>query len=120
MTDRGFSLMEVLVALSVFSIAAISLVHLVSGLSTGAQQLNVKTLASIEADTRLALLVSEPDAPVILSRSGNSEQLGRELSWTESVSTTTMEGVFLAEVRVLSEDGKVLLADRQQLIGAAP
>lgn len=120
MNDRGFSLMEVLVALSVFSIAAIALVQLVTGLSAGAQQLNIRTLAFIEADTRLALLISEPGAPVILSRSGTSEQMGRDLSWTESVSTTTMEGVLLAEVRVLSADGKSLLADRQQLIAAAP
>jgi general secretion pathway protein I len=80
--DSGFTLIEMLVALSVFSLAALAMVHL--------QAFSVRTTATL-SDSALAWQVaqnlaverlSDPRAPTIGDEKGELENGGRNWRWT--------------------------------------
>ena len=53
-SQQGFTLVEVLVALGVFSIAAMSLAHLGNETLVGARHVDQRFLATVEADNLMA------------------------------------------------------------------
>lgn len=120
MSDRGFSLIEVLVALSVFSIAAVSLVELTGNTNRSARRIDAHVIAGIEADNHLALLQAGEFEPEPGFKSGNSTQLGRELAWREQVTAAPVDGLLLAEVTIADPDTEEQLAQRHLLLEARP
>jgi len=120
MNDSGFSLIEVLVALAVFSISAVSLAQLTTDLSRNTRHLDRKALASIEADNRLARLSADPNAHELGERNGTEVQMGTDLAWSERVSETSVPGVLLAEVRITDPGTRQELVRRGALVKAAP
>ncbi|HPE48276.1 MAG TPA: type II secretion system minor pseudopilin GspI [Hyphomonas sp.] len=120
MNDSGFSLVEVLVALAVFSISALALVQLTTDLSRNTQHLDLKALASIEADSRLARLSADPKAHEPGERNGTEMQLGADMAWSERVSETSVPGLLLAEVRISDPETRQELVRRGTLLRAKP
>ena len=102
--DKGFSLIEVVVALGILSTAAISLSTLARGSLLGAQQLETRYLARVVADNQLAATFMEPEPLQIGIIEGEAQQLGRTFSWVRSVVATPEQGLLLVEVQV-SETG---------------
>ncbi|HBF90939.1 MAG TPA: hypothetical protein DDX09_07205, partial [Hyphomonas atlantica] len=56
--EHGFTLVEVLVALGVFSIAAMSLAHLGNETLVGARHVDQRFLATVEADNQIAEIMA--------------------------------------------------------------
>lgn len=98
-SDKGFSLIEVIAALGVFSIAALGLIKLNSETLRGASHLNARAYAELEANNQIADALSNPKLGTGL-HSGTSLQRGREYAWTLSVTPTTLQSVNLVEVSV--------------------
>ncbi len=108
-SQSGFTLVEVLAALGVFSIAAVGLIHLSSETTVGAKQVDLRALAEIEAGNRMAdVMTLTPPLPTGLV-AGASTQRGRTFDWTRTVSPTQEEGLYLVDVTVtMPETGQVL------------
>jgi len=86
MRARGFTLMEVLIALVILAVA-LSAATRATGLSAdGATKLRERTLAGWVAQDRLTAHVALRDWPEIGSATGSADQGGRTFDWRETVS----------------------------------
>ncbi len=86
--DDGFTLIEVLAALSIFAIAAIGLIHVSSENSRGAAAIERRMLASIVADNEMTLTLIQREPLENGVSSGRTTLGGREWTWRKTVSET--------------------------------
>ncbi|MGF1785381.1 type II secretion system minor pseudopilin GspI [Photobacterium swingsii] len=101
-TQRGMTLLEVLVALAVFATAALSVMKAVSQHINTMGYLEEKTFAAMVADNELARLQLNGKIPTS-SKRGESELAGRKWYWTVS-STKTTDGYLRAVEMVVATD----------------
>jgi general secretion pathway protein I len=96
--DRGFTLIEVLVALALFSLAALTLLRLEGATMTNARMLEVRAAAGIVARNRAVEALTDPTAPAIGTVSGSEVQAGRPWPWVRV--TTPMPDAGLVQVAI--------------------
>jgi general secretion pathway protein I len=109
-SDAGFSLLELLVAVAVLSLAAMTLLENQAGGMRMTGQVQTQTLAAIVAENRLALLRTQMVAPKPGSNSGNEVQLGQTYRWREDVKLVQGSGLLSLDVTVLGAGGDIELA----------
>lgn len=85
---RGFTLIEVLVALAILAVALAAAVRSASVAADGTLELKERLLATWVAQNRLAEYSARPQWPDIGTRAGNAEQGGVAFAWRETVTTT--------------------------------
>lgn len=96
--ESGFSLIEVLASLVIFTIAILGLSHAGTESVRGAAAIEAKTLGSIAADNQLTLAKFERIE--VGTRRGTSEQMGREFNWALTTSETDISGFFQITVTI--------------------
>ena len=111
-SEAGFTLIEVLVALAVFGLAAMALLNLSGQNALTAAGLQDRTLAGVVADNRAveALIAARP--PTLGQASGAEQAGGRVFLWSRRVSRT-------ADPDILRIDVLVVGADRSRALGGA-
>ena len=85
---RGFTLVEVLVALAVVAVALMGSLRAVGALAESAAELRLRTLAQWSAENRLARIRIEAEWPAPGRRSSVCPQAGVELTCEEEVFQT--------------------------------
>jgi len=108
---RGFTLLEVLVALAVFATSATALIYSLGEATRAQAYMEHKTLAHWVAMNQLSLTRLQPKWPGIGITSGSEEMTGTEWHWTRNVSQTSdakLRRVDL-EVRLDAEDESPLV-----------
>lgn len=107
--EAGFTLIEVLVALAVFSLAALTLVNLSGENVRTARALEARTLASVVAENRAVEAMVEWPAPGVTS--GVDMAGDRPWRWTRRVSRTDDPEVARVDVIVGEPAGRATLAE---------
>lgn len=108
--QAGFTLIEAVVALGVFSIAAMALLTF-NGESIRAQiSLEDATYARIVADNQMVLALTDPASRTRGVETGTEEQAGRLWAWTRVVSPTTDPELFRIDVEVRLDGAERLAA----------
>jgi general secretion pathway protein I len=98
--SAGFTLLEVLVALAIISIALAAAVR-ASGVSVDSSaQVRERLLAMWVAQNRLADLSAHRYFPELGTHAGTAKQAGRDFSWEETVGTTPNADFRRVEIRV--------------------
>lgn len=112
MTRRGagFTLIEMLVALAIVSVALIAAARAGAMMIDTSGALQQRLLAEWTAQNRLSEHVARGDWPEPGSAEGASEQDGMQLTWRETVSSTPNPDFRRIEIRVFAagDDGHVL------------
>ncbi len=85
---RGFTLVEVLVALAILAVALAAGSRASAMMADSSSELRARLLASWVAQNRLAELQARRAWPASGTREGEVEQAGMPLAWRETVSTT--------------------------------
>ena len=99
MKDKGFTLIEVLAALVIFSVAMVGLVTMNIQSAKSVQQVNEKMLAGIVADN--VIVEARRERRVELGeRTGEEKARGREFEWVREIRATDLEGFFRISVKV--------------------
>ena len=102
MKEDGFTLIEVLAALVIFSIAIVGLTRATTQSVAHTQRLTHKTYASVVADNQLIL--ARMRRPEIGTKSGEEEAGGRRYSWQIETAETPQSGLLELRVSVSQDD----------------
>jgi general secretion pathway protein I len=97
---RGFTLIEVLVALAILAIALAAASRASAMMANSSVELRQRLLASWVAQNRLAELQARRAWPDAGTREGEVEQAGLKLTWHETVSATPNRAFRRVEIRV--------------------
>jgi len=98
--SRGFTLVEVLVALAILAVALAAGFRSVAQTADSATTLKARTLALWVAQNRLAASQLEVPAPAIGEREGAQNQAGASFAWHETVVGTPNPAFRRVEIAV--------------------
>lgn len=101
---RGFTLLEILVALAVLAVTLMAASRSIGISLQSTQQIKQRLLAEWVAQNRLATHRINQDWPGIGTTSGQETQGGIELSWIEEVSATPHPLFRRLDIRVKDPD----------------
>ena len=97
---RGFSLIELLVALAVFSLVALALLNLAGENTRTAVVIEEHVLAGVVADNRAVEATLATPAELATQSAGTESAGDREWRWTRTVSPTDMAEIVRVDVTV--------------------
>jgi general secretion pathway protein I len=97
---RGFTLVEILVALAILAVALAAGMRAVGESADGATLLKQRTLALWVAQNRLAVAQLASPWPAIGERNGDAVQAGTRFIWRETVSGTPNPSFRRIDIRV--------------------
>ena len=103
---RGFTLVEVLVALVVVALGMGALLATLTSAANQTAQLRQRTLAQWVGLNQLATLRLSTTAPALGSSEGTQEMAGQRWSWQQVVADPGITGLRRVEVTVRSGEGK--------------
>jgi general secretion pathway protein I len=107
-SQSGFTLLEVLVALAVFSLAALALLRLQGASLSTVARLDDKLMAAVVAqNVAVETQVMQP-APAFGRSAGEEENGGRRWRWQREVMRTPDPGLQRIEIEVSGPDGSRL------------
>jgi len=96
----GFTLLEMLVALAVFALAAAALLNLAGENTRSAAHVERRMLAGIVADNLIVQAFALPNPPAQGETGGMATLARRSWRWTQTVAPTDDPAVLRVEVRV--------------------
>ncbi len=112
--SRGFTLLEVLVALLLLSLALVALVRTTSLEARALAQLNDATLAQWVASNAIAELRLREPRPAVGRREGRVELGGRRWQWRMDIAGTSEPGLMRLDVDVFVDPAEERRVDRAE------
>ena len=103
--EEGFTLIEMLVALAIFSLAALALLRLSGATATNSARLADQAIAQIVAENVAVETLTDPGPPPIGTQAGQAVNGGRRWSWTRTVTRSPEARILQIEVIAASLDG---------------
>ena len=107
--SRGFTLVEILVALAVLAIALTAAAHALGGAADTTVELRLRMLARWVAEDRLAGLELRQEWPALDTQEGDAEMGGRKFHWVQDTGVTPVAKMRRVEVSVMLPGAKVPL-----------
>ena len=114
---RGFTLVEVLVALTIVAVALMASLRAVGAMSSSAYDLRQRTLAQWSAENRLAQIRVQAEWPAVGKRSFDCSQAEVRMVCDEQVFATPNAQFRRIEISVFTAEGERLRLSR--LVGFA-
>ena len=99
----GFTLLEMLVALAVLSLAGLALVNLAGENSRTGVVIEERVFAGVIADNRAIEALTSPLPPPLGETKGTEAAAERTWRWTRRVNETPEPGVLRVDIAVMSE-----------------
>lgn len=98
--SAGFTLLEMLVALTIFAIAGLALVRLQAVSARTSADLRQRTLAQVVARNLMVERLTDPKAPPLGTSEGTIDNGGRAWPWSQQVETADDERLLVVSIRV--------------------
>jgi general secretion pathway protein I len=104
-SEQGFTLIEMLVALAIFSLAALALLRLGGATAGNSARLQEQALAQIVARNLAAEVLSDPEPPPFGTLSGEAVNGGRRWVWTRLTGRSPEARIQLIRIDVANAAG---------------
>jgi general secretion pathway protein I len=104
-SEAGFTLVEMLVALAIFSLAALALLRLEGATAANSVRLQDQALAQILARNIAVETLTDPVAPAFGTESGVAVNAGRQWNWSRMVARSPEPRIQMITVSVRSLTG---------------
>ena len=104
-SEAGFTLIEMLVALAIFSLAALALLRLGGATATNSARLQDQAIAQIVARNLAVETLSDPEPPPFGTTIGQAVNGGRRWAWTRTVARSPEARIQQIEIAVAPADG---------------
>ena len=104
--ESGFTLVEMLVALTVFSLAALALLRLEGATISNTARLQEQAVAQMVARNVAVETLSQPVAPAFGEERGSELNGGRQWMWVRSTGPSPEPRIQMIEIAVLSDAGR--------------
>ena len=108
--DAGFTLIEMLVALSVFSLAVLALLNLSGENARTAAVVQEQVLAGVVADNRAVEAMLMPLPELAAAGEGVEDAGGMRWRWTRSITDTADPGIVRVDIAVAHLEGPQVVA----------
>lgn len=102
---NGFTLLEMLVALAIFSLAALALLRLGGATAANSARLTEQALAQTVARNLAVETMTDPAPPAFGTQSGTVENAGRQWRWTRVTERSPEPRIQLITLRVAGATG---------------
>jgi len=109
--QRGFSLMEALVAIAVFSTAAVGLISLSTNSIRISSQLGDRILARQVAENIAVRTVTDPQLQIIGMSAGEETQRQRSYEWERLITPAPREDLIEIAIRVRVKNEEAVLSE---------
>ena len=103
--EQGFTLIEMLVALAIFSLAALALLRLGGATATNSARLGSQAMAQIVARNLAVEVLTDPEPPAFGSTGGVTIDGGRRWRWTRIVGRSPEARIQQIAIAVAPEEG---------------
>ena len=114
---RGFTLIEVLIALMVISISLVAIAGEMISMLNAANTMQERTYASWIAHNKVTEMRLANVVPEVSTSSGELDYANREWAWRAVVSETGVENLYRVDVTVSEPDGEPLMRPVTGFIG---
>lgn len=104
-SERGFTLVEMLVALAIFSLAALALLRLEGATVTTTALLQEQALAQIVARNLAVEALTDPEPPAFGATRGEAVNAGRKWRWIRVVGRSPEPRIQQIRIEVRSDRG---------------
>ena len=105
MGEKGFTLIEMLVALAVFSLAALALLRLEGATLSSTASLDERLLGQIVARNVAVETLTNPIAPPLGASNGEAANGGRNWRWTRNTAPLEDQGIVRVDITVADAEG---------------
>jgi len=102
---NGFTLIEMLVALAIFSLAALALLRLGGATATNSARLADRAIAQTVARNVAVEALTDPAPPALGSTSGEAVNGGRRWRWTRATGRSPEARIQQIEIHVFAMEG---------------
>ena len=103
--EGGFTLIEMLVALAIFSLAALALLRLGGATAANSARIGEQNLARIVATNVAAETLTDPAPPAFGTMTGEAANGGRRWRWTRTVARSPEARIQQIEIAVADIEG---------------
>ena len=108
-TEKGFSLIEVVVSLFILSVSVITIYNLIISTATSSFDLEQRYLAKEVANNRISLIHTLEKSLKPLQRSGEMVMGGQKWQWNETINNGASDDFFEYEIFVRLENEKTYI-----------
>jgi general secretion pathway protein I len=115
--SAGFTLLEVMVALSIAALSLTAVTAAMSQMVDAANSMRERTYASWIAQNKIAELRLSNVEPEVSEDSGEVEYAGLEWTWTSTISETGVENLYRVDVAVSFVDSDATIRTVTGFIG---
>jgi general secretion pathway protein I len=105
-SGSGFTLLEMLVALAIFSIAGLALVRLQAVSVRTSVDLRERTVVQIVARNLMIECLTDPEAPSLGLSEGVADNAGRQWHWAQQVTEADEDRLVVVTLRVEGGPGQ--------------
>jgi len=108
-SERGFTLIEMLVALAIFSLAALALLRLGGASAANGARIESQAMAMIVARNLAAEAITDPEPPAFGAVGGDIVNGGRRWRWTRAVARSPEARIQRIDIAVEGDTGRAAL-----------